>query len=193
MDDHIIYESPPALGKIVNETQSLGFDMASEPRTGAFLKTMAATKPGGRFLEIGTGTGLSAAWMLKGMDEQSTLVSIDSDENAQGVAFEYLGDDPRFSIICADGAEWLATHQDKRYDFIFADAWPGKFSHLPLALNILNTGGMYIIDDLLPQPNWPEGHAPLVQELVEQIEALPGYTSVRMAWASGLMLVVRTG
>ena len=191
MEDQVIYEYPATLNSIIEGTENLGFDMASEPKTGAFLKALAASKPNGSFLEIGTGTGLSAAWILQGMDNQSTLVSVDNDKNAQRVALAHLGSDSRFKVICADGGEWLGQNQDKLYDFIFADAWPGKFSHLDLALNVLNKGGMYIIDDLLPQTNWPEGHAAKVPELISHIESLPDFTSVRMEWASGLMVVIR--
>ena len=119
----------------------MGFDMASEPKTGAFLKTLAATKPGGNFLEIGTGTGLSAAWILLGMSHDSVLTSIDNDEAAQDVARKYLGsaecqDNCRLKLICTDGGTWLEQNQQQRYDFIFADAFPGKFSQLDLALNL---------------------------------------------------------
>ena len=192
MQDEVIYEYPPSLKRIIEGTKSLGFEMPSEPKTGALLKTLAATKPNGRFLEIGTGTGLSAAWILMGMDENSFLTSLDNDEKTQAVALENLGKDPRFSVVCADAGEWLEKNQGKGYDFIFADALPGKFTHLQLALNILNVGGIYIIDDLLPQANWPEGHAPRVPELISQIENISGFTSVRIEWASGLMLVVKT-
>lgn len=123
----------------------------------------------------------------------STLVSVDNDAGAQRVALEHLGNDSRFSVVYADGGEWLEENPEKRFDFIFADAWPGKFSHLMLALNILNEGGMYIMDDLLPQKNWPDGHEPRVPELMSKIEGVPGFTSVRMEWASGLMLVVKNG
>ena len=141
MEDQVIYEYPAALSSIIDGTEKLGFDMASEPKTGAFLKALAASKPNGSFLEIGTGTGLSAAWILQGMDNQSTLVSVDNDKNAQNVALEHLGSDSRLKVICADGGEWLGQNQDKRYDFIFADAWPGKFSHLEGYAMALDNGG----------------------------------------------------
>ena len=165
--------------------------MASEPKTGALLKTLAASKPGCQFLELGTGTGLSAAWLLLGMDSHSELISVDNDPKAQGVAIAHLGKDPRLSIVCEDGVTWLENNQDRQFDIIFADAWPGKFSHLELALNLLTAGGIYLIDDLLPQESWPEGHAHKVPELMRKIESMRGFTSVRMAWASGLMLVVK--
>ena len=50
---------------------------------------------------------------------------------------------------------------------------------------------LYLIDDLLPQDNWPEGHAPKVPALVDDLERRREFATVRLAWASGLMLVVR--
>jgi len=92
-----------------------------------------------------------------------------------------------------DGAAFLAASQPAQFDLIYADAWPGKFSHLDEALALLKPGGIYVIDDLLPQPNWPEGHAPKVPLLVDDIERRGEFTTVRMAWASGLMIVVKRG
>ena len=54
-----------------------------------------------------------------------------------------------------DGAEYLRGASAQQFDLIYADAWPGKFSHLDDALALLRPGGMYVIDDLLPQANWP--------------------------------------
>ena len=56
MEDHCIYEYPATLDLIINDTQKMGFDMASEPKTGSLLRALAASKPNGKFLELGTGT-----------------------------------------------------------------------------------------------------------------------------------------
>jgi predicted O-methyltransferase YrrM len=90
-----------------------------------------------------------------------------------------------------DGAEFLRGASPGEYDLIYADAWPGKFSHLDEALALLRPGGMYVIDDLLPQTNWPENHALKVPALIQDIERRDDFATVRLAWASGLMLVVR--
>ena len=37
------------------------------------------SKPGGNFLELGTGIGLSLSWMIEGMDDLSRLISVDND------------------------------------------------------------------------------------------------------------------
>ena len=182
---------PAVLEAIQQDTIALGFDMPSEAKTGAILATLAASKPGGQFLELGTGTGLSTAWLLEGMDAHSKILSIDNDPAPQAIAIKHLGNDPRADFICLDGETWLEQPINQTYDFIFADSWPGKFNSLDLALGRLSPGGMYIIDDLLPQPNWPEDHAPKVPKLIEALESNPNLISVRMAWASGLMIVVR--
>ena len=80
-----------------------------------------------------------------------------------------------------------------QFDFIYADTWPGKFTHLDQALCLLRIGGIYVIDDLLPQTNWPEGHAPKVPLLISELERRHEFTTVKLSWASGLMIVVRTG
>ena len=89
-----------------------------------------------------------------------------------------------------DGAEFLLK-SSARFDLISADAWPGKYSQLNEALSLLRPGGMYVIDDLLPQSNWPKGHAAKVPVLIDDIERREAFVTVRLAWASGLMLVVR--
>jgi hypothetical protein len=92
----------PALPLIAARTTELSFNMASEPRTGALLQVLAASKPGGRLLELGTGTGLTTAWLLSAMDSASTLISVDTDPAVQAVAREALGNDPRLTLVLED-------------------------------------------------------------------------------------------
>lgn len=186
-----IARTPPAIDAILRETSALGFNMASEPRVGAFLATLAAAKPAGRLLELGTGTGHGTAWLLSGMDSKSRLDTVDTDPAVVAVAERHLGADGRVTFHIRDGAEFLQSEPKGEYDFIYADAWPGKFTHLDEVLGLLRPGGMYVIDDLLPQPNWAEGHAPKVAGLVRDLERRSEFVSVKLAWASGLMILVR--
>lgn len=183
--------APPALPAILRESHDLGFSLASEPRTGALLAVLAASKPGGRLLELGTGTGVGTCWLLAGMDADSRIDTVDSDERVIAVARRHLGTDHRATFHALDGADFMVRAAPNSYDLIYADAWPGKFFHLHQALGLLAAGGIYVIDDLMPQPNWPDGHASKVDALVRELDRRHGFTTVRMAWASGLMLVVR--
>lgn len=193
MNDHNTNRTPAVFGALVAETRALGFTMISEPKVGALLATLAASKPGGRLLEIGTGTGHGTAWLLSGMDQQSTLDTIDTDPDVVAVAQRHLSADSRVRFHIADGVEFIHQARDDSFDLIYADAWPGRFIHLDEALALLRPGGIYVIDDLLPQSNWPEGHASKVPILIDSIERRREFVSVRLAWASGLMLVVRKG
>lgn len=191
MNDSEIRRQPDAVAGIVGDTAAFGFNMASEPKVGSLLAVLAASKPGGRFLELGTGTGHGTAWLLAGMDRASTLDTVDTDANVVAIAQRHLDADTRVSFHVMDGARFLELSHSTQFDLIYADAWPGKFSHLDEALSLLRPGGIYVIDDLLPQPNWPEGHAPKVPVLIDDIERRGEFSTVRLAWASGLMLVVR--
>jgi predicted O-methyltransferase YrrM len=191
MNDSEPTRTPDAFDAVVRDTEASGFTMASEPRVGAFLAALAATKPGGRLLELGTGTGHGSAWLLSGMDSTARLDTVDTDASVVAVARRHLGSDPRVTFHVVDGADFVTKAPRGQFDLIYADAWPGKFSHLDQALALLKPGGMYVIDDLLPQPNWPEGHAPKVPALIDDIERRAEFVTVRLAWASGLMVVVR--
>ncbi len=192
MNESGFRQSPAALEAILADTAALGFTMASEPKTGALLAALAASKPGGRLLELGTGTGLGTAWLLSGMDPASHLDTIDTDPKVVAIARTHLEKDARVTFHVMDGADFIGSSPRDRYDLIYADAWPGKFTHLDETLSLLRVGGIYFIDDLLPQANWPEGHAAKVPALVDAIERRPGFVTVKLSWASGLMLAVRT-
>ena len=121
-------------------------------------------------LELGTGTGLSAAWILDGMDVRSTLTTVDNDPAVVEVAQRHLGADSRVTFHVSDGAAFLETILGRRFDLVFADTWPGKYDHLAEALSVLNPGGLYIVDDLLPQPDWQPGHAEKIPILLTSLE-----------------------
>jgi hypothetical protein len=56
----------------------------------------------------------------------------------------------------------------------------------------VRVGGLYFIDDLMPQRNWPEGHAPNVAALIKCLATHDRFVATKLAWASGLMILVRS-
>ena len=184
--------APSALAAIEKATANSGFTMASDAKTGSFLRTLAASKPGGAFLELGTGTGLSAAWILDGMSPQATLISVDNAPDVAAIAREHLGHDARVSFHVADGGEFLRGLQGQSFDYIFADTWPGKYTHLEQTLALLKPGGLYIVDDMLPQPNWPTDHPPKVSALIEALEARSDLQLTKLNWSTGIIVGTKT-
>ncbi len=191
MEDMAYITPPQALGLLIEKTQEIGFSMASEPRTGALLRTLAASKPAGKFLELGTGTGLATAWLLDGMDADSQLISVDTDAAVQQVAQEFLAGDARLTLVTQDGAAFLRNRQPSTFDFVFADAMPGKYEALDDALSVVKRGGFYIVDDMLPQPNWPEGHAAKIPAFIADLKARGTFEICPLTWATGVIVAVK--
>jgi len=183
---------PARLPRIMSETARLNFTMASDLLTGCLLRTLAAAKPAGKLLELGTGTGVATAWMLNGMDAEARLVSVEIDEANLEVAKERLGDDLRVTFIHADGGEWLNRAEPDQFDMIFADSWPGKYTHLDEALRSLKRGGLYVVDDMLPQPNWPDDHAHRANELISILESREDLVITKMNWSTGIIIGTKT-
>ncbi|MBC7568280.1 MAG: class I SAM-dependent methyltransferase [Spirosoma sp.] len=183
---------PAGFTEIQTLSQDIGFSMPSDLQTGALLQTLIATKHKATVLEIGTGTGLATAWILAGMDADSTLISIDNEPTYQAVAKRVLGHDSRLQLVCTDAGDWL-ENQTEVFDLIFADAWPGKYANLDAALNALALGGMYVIDDMLPQPNWPDGHGDNVDTLVTDLENRSDLQLVKLAWSTGILIATKRG
>lgn len=179
------------LAGITVETKALGFKMASEPAVGAFLRSLTASCRGGMVLELGTGTGLSTAWLVDGLTEGAQLVSVDNDVAVQAVARRHLEHDSRVSFSCMDAGDFVGALAPGQFDLIFADAWPGKYSHLDETLALLKPGGLYLVDDLLPQPNWHEGHQDNVNAFIANMKAREDFAVSLMDWASGILLATR--
>jgi predicted O-methyltransferase YrrM len=182
---------PDSWREIGLRTAALGFDMPSEADTGAMLRLLAASKPGGRLLELGTGTGLATACLAAGMDARATLVSVDTDPRVQAVAREALSHDPRVVFTVADGLAFVCGQARGFFDLIFADAWPGKYEGLDETLALLRPGGLYVVDDMLPQPNWPDNHQARVDDLTARLTSHPDLATASLSWASGLIIAAR--
>ena len=189
--DRLETKPPVALAEIEIETSRLGFDMPSVPATGALLRALAARAPGGDLLELGTGTGIATCWLLDGLDRAGKLVSVDNDAAVQDVARSILGQDPRLTLIEQDGVAFLDNAAAGAFDLVFADAWPGKFEQLDAALELLKVGGIYVGDDLLPQPNWPQNHAPRVAAFIETLQSRADLEVEYWQWSSGILLARR--
>jgi len=191
MNDSNIQDIPIIHHKIAQKSKEIGFTMPSDLFIGTLLKTLMSSKSKGHFLELGTGIGLSLSWMIDGMDSESSLITVDNDPELIAIANQYFGNDNRVKISCEDGSDWIQNYNDSKFDLIFADAWPGKYSELDEVLDIIKLGGFYVIDDMTAQPNWPEGHDKNVERLVSYLEERQDFNITKMNWSTGVIIAVR--
>ena len=193
MLDTVQLNPPLIVQKIEEATQAMGFTMGSDVLTGSFLRTLATAKPFGSILELGTGTGLATAWLLDGMDVQSSLVTVDGNENHTAVARKFLGHDPRVTFHMGDGAAFIQSllKQGRTFDLIFADMPPGKYQYVEETLQLLKVGGLYVIDDMLLQSSWDEEHVGRVHRLIAALELRKDVRITKLNWSSGIILAAK--
>lgn len=191
MTQEISQPLPANYYQIQETTKASGFTMASDVLTGSLLRALAASKPAGKFLELGTGTGLATSWILDGMDAKSSLISIDNDDRYLAIANKYMGHDSRLELVSSDGEAWINQNKNQKFDYIFADTWHGKYLLLDEVLSMLSKGGLYIIDDMLPQPNWPEGHDQKAINLEKYLDSRNDLLMVKQIWSTGIIIATK--
>lgn len=165
--------------------------MPSDLYIGPFLKTLVGSKRNGNFLELGTGMSLSLIWLVDGMEQSSKITSVDYDQQLTDIANKFFEDDSRVDIVCQDGSEWVLANLGQKYDLIFADTWAGKYTEIDEVLEMLKVGGIYVIDDMNEQPNWPEGHAKKAGNLISYLENREDLNIVKMNWSTGVIMATK--
>lgn len=181
---------PRNLNEILDRANEKKFELSCDLETGQLLRVLASSKRNGKFLELGTGAGASTVWILDGMDFSSQLISVEIDEAIQNIAKSVITDE-RVKFITTDGGVFIEDNKHQKYDFIFADTWPGKFCYLKETLMMINSGGFYIIDDLKPTNTWSKEHAKSVDDLVNTIRGLEDFEIVELDWSTGLIIATR--
>jgi predicted O-methyltransferase YrrM len=191
MNDLNILDKPEIYAELEAKSREIGFSMPSDLYIGSLLKTLITSKPNGNFLELGTGIGLSLSWMIDGMDNESKAITVDNDPELIALAQAAFGDDLRVKIIYEDGSDWIKNYKGKKFDLIFADAWPGKYSELDEALDLVKIGGFYVVDDMQPQPDWPQGHQEQVDKLIDYLEKREDFSLTKLNWSTGIIIATR--
>jgi predicted O-methyltransferase YrrM len=123
--------------------------------TAALLSVLAATLGANAVVEVGTGTGVAAAALLAGMDEDGILTSIDVEAENQRVARELLTalgyDHVRTRLIAGRPIEVLSRMTDNAYDIAFVNADAAEYpTILQQAQRLLRPGGMVIFSGVQP-------------------------------------------
>ncbi|MEU4444762.1 O-methyltransferase [Actinosynnema sp. NPDC050801] len=121
---------------------------------GAALRFLAAALQAKAVVEIGTGAGVGALYLLSGMPAAGVLTSIDvapEHQRAARVAFAEAGIAvSRTRLIMGRALEVLPRLTDGAYDLVFVDAAKSEYpKYLEEAVRLLRPGGVVAFDNVL--------------------------------------------
>lgn len=149
---------------------------SSRLETGRLLAALAASRSG-RLGECGTGCGVGAGWLLSGAREGSTVVSAELDaELAAAVAELFHGDD-RVEVLTGD---WTALRVNGPFSLLFLDVAEAKRSGADLVSDLLEPGGIVVLDDFTPSTCWPPIYDGRVDTVRQQWLTDPRFTTVEV-------------
>ncbi len=121
---------------------------------GAALRTLATAVGAHNVVEIGTGAGVSALWLLEGMNPDGVLTSVDVENEFQLIAKDVIAqaeiNPNRVRLINGRSEEVLDRLTEGAYDIVFISPRPLELSaHVQRAVALLRKGGLLIIDRAL--------------------------------------------
>ena len=121
---------------------------------GAALQFLAAVLDARAVVEIGTGTGVSGLWLLRGMRPDGVLTTVDIEPEHQRAARQTFAEagipGSRTRLINGAALDVLPRLTDGGYDLVFCDAVKTEYGdYLAEALRLLRAGGVVAFDNML--------------------------------------------
>ncbi|GIF51045.1 putative O-methyltransferase YrrM [Asanoa ferruginea] len=171
------------------------------PGSGAALRLLAAAGNARSLVEIGTGTGVSGVWLLRGMRPDGVLTTIDVENEHQRVArriFQEAGFAPsRTRIITGRALDVLPRLTDRGYDLVFVDADPTEYAACVAAAGrLLRPGGVLAVNNALAggrigDPAARDPETVLIREVVRDLRDADDWVPALLPTGAGLLTAVR--
>ena len=171
------------------------------PGGGAALRLLAAVLDARHVVEIGTGTGVSGIWLLRGMREDGVLTSVDIEAEHQRQAREAFaaeGISPsRTRLITGRALEVLPRLADASYDLVVADGAKDEYpDYVEQAARLLRPGGALAIDntlwhDRVADPAQRDPDTIAIRGTVTALLEDERWTSALLPVGDGLLVAVR--
>ncbi len=164
---------------------------------GAALSFLASVVQAKSVAEIGTGTGVSGLWLLRGMQPDGVLTSVDLEAEHQRLAretFTEAGYAPqRFRLIAGAGLDVMPRLTDAGYDVVFLDGDKVEYGeYLDQAMRLVRPGGVIVFDNALwhdrvadPAQRDPETSA--IRDVVQRVKNDERLRSVLLPLGDGLL------
>jgi predicted O-methyltransferase YrrM len=172
--------------------------VAIEPGGGAALRFLASVIDARAVVEVGTGTGVSGLWLLRGMRSDGILTTVDIETEHQRLARETFteGGIPtqRARTIAGAALEVLPRLTDGHYDIVFVDGDKAEYAAcLKEALRLLRPGGVVAFDNALwhgrvADPANRDDETLAIRELIREVSADDELVPVLLPVGDGLLL-----
>ena len=138
------------------------FERSSIPEVGRLLAALAASLPNGRLAEIGTGTGVGAAWVVSAMGPDASFVTVEADDDRAAACARLFEGHPNVRVLHGDWHQVMP--EEAPFDLLFFDGGGYKRSPPPQmraeseqAIELVAAGGIVVMDNLTPEHLWPPG------------------------------------
>ncbi|HKS99502.1 MAG TPA: O-methyltransferase [Rugosimonospora sp.] len=168
---------------------------------GAALRLLAAAGGAKAVVEIGTGTGVSGLWLLRGMRPDGVLTTIDVEAEHQRMArriFVEAGFAPsRTRIITGRALDVLPRLADGAYDLIFVDSGPEEHEAcVDAALRLLRPGGILAVNGALAggriaDPAARDAETAALREVVKALRDADEWVPALLPVGDGLLVAVK--
>jgi predicted O-methyltransferase YrrM len=159
--------APPDLPDIVRRafdvSRRAGFVSFCRNETGRLLATLAATRTG-TLAEFGTGCGVGTAWLSSGIREDTRILTAELDPDLADAAAKIFVDDDRVDVLAAD---WSTLLDKGPFSLLFLDSREPKDAGPDAIAEIVEPGGVVVLDDFTPCSSWPpvfEGRVDVLRE-----------------------------
>ncbi len=173
------------------------------PGAGAMLRFLAASLGARIVAEIGTGTGVSGVWMLRGMRPDGVLTTVDIEPENQRLAKAtfaaagFAGGRARF--IGGPALDVLPKLADGGYDLVFCDGDKHEYpQYLAEALRLLRVGGVVAFDNALwrgrvADPGARDPETVAIREVCRTVREHESLAPVLVPLGDGLLCAVKRG
>ncbi len=172
-----------------NKSKELGLNPIVQG-AGALLRFLASTIDASNVVEIGTGTGVSGLWLLRGMNSAGVLTSIDSDAERQRAAKEIFSSaaipSNKIRLIAGRAIEVVDKLTSNAYDLMFINGDKLEYETLfDQSLRLLRPGGILVFHNVLSDSNAADNLA--VIKVSEKIKDDSRLVSVMIPSGSGII------
>lgn len=185
--------APPDLPDVVlrafDVCRRAGYVSFCRNETGRLLATLAATRHG-IMAEFGTGCGVGTAWLRSGVrDTQARILTAELDPKLAGAAAEIFADDPLVDVLTAD---WSTLKDKGPYSLLFLDSEQPDEVGVDAIADLVEPGGIVVLDDFWPSEQWPPLSGGRVDTLREQWLTDERFTAVEVMVATDSSVVIAT-